>query len=73
DTFDFKRIPSIKETLIRELLTGEYLDRHENLLLVGNSGSGPPDTAVSSKTGSRRWRGIANFRHFQISFFKFSR
>jgi len=47
DTFDFKRIPSIKETLIRELLTGEYLDRHENLLLVGNSGTGKTHLATA--------------------------
>jgi DNA replication protein DnaC len=47
DTFDFKRIPSIKETLIRELLTGEYIDRRENLLLVGNSGTGKTHLATA--------------------------
>ena len=47
DTFDFKRIPSIKETLIRELLTGEYMDRRENLLLVGNSGTGKTHLATA--------------------------
>jgi len=28
------------EKLIRELMVGEYVDRHENVLLVGNSGTG---------------------------------
>ena len=39
ETFDFRRLPSINKTLIRELLTGDYLYRRENILLVGNSGS----------------------------------
>lgn len=47
DTFDFKRIPSIKETLVRELMTGDYMDRKENLLLVGNSGTGKTHLATA--------------------------
>jgi DNA replication protein DnaC len=39
ETFDFERLPSINETLIRELPTGECLDRRENILLVANSRS----------------------------------
>jgi DNA replication protein DnaC len=40
DTFDFTAQPSINEKLVRELMVGEYLDRHENVLIVGNSGTG---------------------------------
>jgi len=40
DTFDFTAQPSISEKLVRELMGGEYADRHENVLLVGNSGTG---------------------------------
>jgi DNA replication protein DnaC len=40
DTFDFKSQPSLKEKLIRELMVGEYLERCENILIVGNSGTG---------------------------------
>ncbi len=40
DTFDFKAQPSLKERLIRELMVGEYLERCENILIVGNSGTG---------------------------------
>jgi len=40
DTFDFKAQPSINQSLVRELMTGEYVDRHENVILVGNSGTG---------------------------------
>jgi len=40
DSFDFAAQPSINQALVRELMTGEYLDRRENVLLVGNSGTG---------------------------------
>ncbi len=40
DTFDFKAQPSIKQKLVRELMVGQYADRKENVLLVGNSGTG---------------------------------
>ena len=40
DTFDFKAQPSIKQKLIRELMVGQYVERRENVLLVGNSGTG---------------------------------
>jgi DNA replication protein DnaC len=47
DTFDFKAQPSINQTLIRELMAGEYLDRHENILFVGNSGTGKTHLACA--------------------------
>ena len=40
DTFDFKAQPSVNEQLIRELLRCEYVDKRENILLLGNSGTG---------------------------------
>jgi len=40
DTFDFKAQPSINQALVRELLTGKYIARRENVLLIGNSGTG---------------------------------
>ena len=40
DTFDFAAQPSIEAKRVRELMVGEYMDRHENVLLVGNSGTG---------------------------------
>jgi len=35
DTYDFSAQPSINEALVRELLRGEYLDKRENVLLIG--------------------------------------
>lgn len=40
DTFDFKAQTSLNEELIRQLLKGDYIDRHENVLLLGNVGTG---------------------------------
>lgn len=47
DTFDFKAQPSIKQKLVRELMVGEYVDRRENILLVGNSGTGKTHIACA--------------------------
>ena len=40
ETFDFKAQPSVNKMLVTELLRGEYIDKRENILLVGNSGTG---------------------------------
>jgi DNA replication protein DnaC len=47
DTFDFTARPSLNETLVRELLRGEYLERRENVLLVGNPGTGKTHLATA--------------------------
>jgi len=40
DSFDFAAQPSINEAAVRELMRGEYLLGRENILLVGNPGTG---------------------------------
>jgi DNA replication protein DnaC len=47
DTFDFKAQPSINKMLVRELLRGEYIDGRENVLMVGNSGTGKTHLATA--------------------------
>lgn len=47
DTFDFKSQPSLNKLLVTELLRGEYLDQRENILLVGNSGTGKTHVATA--------------------------
>ncbi len=47
DTFDFKSQPSINASLIRQLLRGEYMDQRENILLIGNSGTGKTHLATA--------------------------
>lgn len=47
DEFDFSARPSVNKPLVLELMKGEYLDRRENLLLVGPSGTGKSHLAIS--------------------------
>ena len=47
ESFQFDQQPSINEALIHELLTGEFLDRRENVLLIGNSGTGKTHLATA--------------------------
>ncbi len=47
DTFDFKVQPSINESLVKELLRGDYIVAHENILLIGNSGTGKSHLATA--------------------------
>jgi len=47
DTFEFKACPSLNEPLVRELLRGEYIGKRENVLLVGNPGTGKTHVATA--------------------------
>lgn len=47
DTFDFSAQPSINEQLVRELMRGDYLNKKENILLLGNPGTGKTHLACA--------------------------
>ena len=47
ESFRFDAQPSINEALVRELLTGEFIDQRENVLLIGNSGTGKTHLATA--------------------------
>lgn len=47
DTFDFHAQPSLNEMLVRELLRGEYIQKKENILLIGNPGTGKTHLATA--------------------------
>ena len=47
DEFDFAARPSVNKPLVLELIKGEYLDKRENILLVGPSGTGKSHLAIS--------------------------
>ena len=47
DSFDFLAIPSLNKTLVLELARCEFLTRKENLLLLGNSGTGKTHLALA--------------------------
>jgi DNA replication protein DnaC len=47
DEFDFASRPSVNKPKVLELVKGEYLDRRENILLVGPSGTGKTHLATA--------------------------
>jgi DNA replication protein DnaC len=47
ESFRFEAQPSINEALVRELLTGEFINERENVLLIGNSGTGKTHLATA--------------------------
>jgi DNA replication protein DnaC len=47
DSFDFFAIPSLNKTMVLELARCEFLTRHENVLLLGNSGTGKTHIALA--------------------------
>ncbi len=47
ESFAFEAQPSINEALIRELMRGEYVDQRENVLLLGNAGTGKTHLATA--------------------------
>jgi DNA replication protein DnaC len=47
DSFDFTMQPSINEASVRELIRGEFVQRKENVLLVGNPGTGKSHLATA--------------------------
>lgn len=62
DTFDFKAQPSINEQLVRELLRGEYIDQRENVLFIGNSGTGKTHLATAlAFAAAQQGRGVRFF------------
>jgi DNA replication protein DnaC len=47
ETFEFPVIPSLNKGLVLELARCEYIDRKENLLALGNSGTGKTHIALA--------------------------
>ena len=46
DTLDFPAIPSLNKALVMELARCEYIQRRENIIAVGNSGTGKTHMAL---------------------------
>src|ERR1700751_1090888 len=46
DSFDFTATPSLNKSLVLELARCEYIARHENVIAVGNSGTGKTHIAL---------------------------
>ena len=46
DTFDFLALPSLNKMLVLELARSDYVERRENIIAVGNSGTGKSHVAL---------------------------
>src|ERR1700675_4401151 len=47
DSFDFLALPSLNKALVLELARSEFIDRKENVLALGNSGTGKTHIALA--------------------------
>ena len=52
DTFDFLAIPSVNKPLVMELARCEYIERRENVIALGNSGTGKTHIALGTSASS---------------------
>ena len=46
DSFDFLALPSLNKMLVLELARSDYIERRENIIAVGNSGTGKSHVAL---------------------------
>lgn len=46
DQFDFTAVPDLNKTRVLHLAQGEYADRRENILLIGNNGTGKTHLSI---------------------------
>jgi DNA replication protein DnaC len=55
DAFDFAAVPTVNKPMILELMKCDYVERRENVLLIGGSGSGKTHlaTALASEACAR--------------------
>ena len=52
DTFDFLAIPSLNKPLVMQLARCEYIERSENVIAIGNSGTGKTHIALGPSASS---------------------
>ena len=66
ETFEFRAIPSLNKSLVLELARSEYLDRRENVLALGNSGTGKTHLALALGLAACQ-KGVTTGFHEKVS------
>ena len=61
DTYDFSLIASLNKQKVLELSRGQWLDKHENVCLIGNQGTGKTHLAISLGLAACRQRRRVRF------------
>jgi DNA replication protein DnaC len=63
DDFDFAAQPSLNKVLVAELMRGEFVDRRESVILVGNPGTGKTHLATAlAAQACRRGKKVRFYR-----------
>lgn len=63
DDFDFTAQPSLNKVLVAELMRGEFVDRRESVILVGNPGTGKTHLATAlAAQACRRGKKVRFYR-----------
>jgi DNA replication protein DnaC len=63
DDFDFAARPSLSKVLVAELMRGEFVDRRESVILVGNPGTGKTHLATAlAAQACRRGKKVRFYR-----------
>jgi len=63
DDFDFAAQPSLNRVLVAELMRGEFVDRRESVILVGNPGTGKTHLATAlAAQACRRGKRVRFYR-----------
>ncbi|CDK99551.1 transposase [Magnetospirillum gryphiswaldense MSR-1 v2] len=55
DSFDFTAIPSLNKMLVLDLARCDYITRRENVIALGNSGTGKTHTALALRLAACRF------------------
>jgi DNA replication protein DnaC len=62
ETFDFLAIPSLNKMLVHELTRSEYVNNRENVIILGNSGTGKTHIATALGVSACQNRSSTLFR-----------
>jgi DNA replication protein DnaC len=62
DSFDFLARPSLNKMLVLDPARSEYVPRRENVIALGNSGTGRTDIALGEGVGGRA-EGVVGWPH----------
>lgn len=62
ETFDFKEVPSLNQQLVNDLTKSEFIEQRENIIIVGNSGTGK--THIATAIGVKACKNKKNVRFY---------
>ena len=60
DSFDFKAIPSLNKMQVLELARGEWIERRENVIALGPSGTGKTHVALGLGLHQRQGSAVSS-------------